>query len=165
MFRMVPGVDVGSSGGGRLGTPIAAIAGFCAVLAVSFVGLLATQPSPREVRPGETEMAQRSAAVVAGTYGAEVDIDRRDRMLLVSYAGAGAMNADRFAWAVCDTIRTVPELGGVGQGPARLAGRRHAGVRHARLLPHRRVGPPAQRLANSRRGPAAGGRGVGALRV
>ena len=108
MFRMVPGVDVGSSGGRRLGTPIAAIAGFCAVLAVSFVGLLATQPSPREVRPGETEMAQRSAAVVAGTYRAEVDIDRRDRMLLVSYAGAGAMNADRFAWAVCDTIRTVP---------------------------------------------------------
>ena len=109
MFRMVPGVDVGSNGGGRLDTPIAAIAGFCAVFAVSFVGLLATQPSPREVRPGETEMAQRSAAVVAGTYGAEVDIDRRDRMLLVSYSGAGAMNADRFAWAVCDTIRTVPD--------------------------------------------------------
>ena len=106
MFRMVPGVDVGSNGGGRLDTPIAAIAGFCAVLAVSFVGLLATQPSPREVRPGETEMAQRSAAVVARTYRAEVDIDRRNRMLLVSYAGA--MNADRFAWAVCDTIRTVP---------------------------------------------------------
>ena len=109
MFRMVPGVDVGSSDVGRIGTPIGAIAGLCAVLAVSFVGLLATQPSPREARPGETEMAQRSAAVVAGTYRAEVDIDRRDRMLLVSYAGAGAMTADRFAWAVCDTIRTVPD--------------------------------------------------------
>ena len=78
-------------------------------VSASFVGLLATQPSPREARPGETEMAQRSAAVVTGTYRAEVDIDRRDRMLLVSYAGAGAMNADRFAWAVCDTIRTVTD--------------------------------------------------------
>ena len=87
---MVPGVDVGSSDVGRIGTPIGAIAGLGAVLAVSFVGLLATQPSPREARPGETEMAQRSAAVVAGTYRAEVDIDRRDRMLLVSYAGAAA---------------------------------------------------------------------------
>jgi hypothetical protein len=45
---------------------------------------------------------------VAATYRAEVTIDRRDRMLLVSYDGSGPINADRFAWAVCDTIRSVP---------------------------------------------------------
>jgi hypothetical protein len=112
MFRMVPGVGVGTRDGGPTGAPIGAIAGLLAVLAVSFVGLLATEPVQREVRPGETEMAQRSAAIVAATYRAEVDIDRRDRMLLVSYDETGVMNADRFAWAVCDTIRTGSDAAG-----------------------------------------------------
>lgn len=108
MFRMVPGVDATGSSARHL-APVGVIAGLAAVLAVSFLGLVATQPAPREARPGETEMAQRSAAVVAQTYRAQVDIDRRDRMLLVSYEGADIMNADRFAWAVCDTIRSVPD--------------------------------------------------------
>lgn len=113
MFRMVPGVELGGENRWRPGAPIGALAGLTAVLAVSFVGLLATQPPPREVRPSETEMAQRSAAVVAATYRAEVAIDRRDRMLLVSYEATGPIDADRFAWAVCDTIRTVPESAGL----------------------------------------------------
>lgn len=108
MFRMVPGVDV-TGGATTHRAPIGAIAGLAAILAVSFLGLVGTRPVPREARPGETEMAQRSAVVVAQTYRAQVDIDRRDRMLLVSYEGADIMNADRFAWAVCDTIRSVPD--------------------------------------------------------
>lgn len=112
MFRMVSGVDVGTGYRGLPRVPVAVIAGLAAVLAVSFVGLVAVRPAPREVRPGETEMAQRSAAVVAATYRAEVAIDRRDRMLLVSYREGGAMNADRFAWAVCDTIRSAPNSAG-----------------------------------------------------
>ncbi len=109
MFRMVPGVTVNGQGRMRPGSYLTAVGGLSAVLAVSFVGLQLTRPSPREVQPGETEMAQRSAALVARTYRAAVDIDRRDRMLLVSYEGAAPMTADRFAWAVCDTIRTVPD--------------------------------------------------------
>jgi hypothetical protein len=92
--------------------PAAPVGALAAILVVSVVGLQVLQPSPREVRLGETEMAQRSAAVVASTYRASVDIDRRDRMLLVSYADAAPLNADRFAWAVCDTIRTVPDTSG-----------------------------------------------------
>ena len=112
MFRMVPGIDMATSDRGRLRAPI----GRDRRLVRGARRLLprpAGHPArPREVRPGETEMAQRSAAIVAATYRAEVDIDRRDRMLLVSYDEAGALNADRFAWAVCDTIRTVPDSAG-----------------------------------------------------
>ena len=113
MFRMVPGIDVGRAIDGASGRPPSgAIAGSVAVArGVRSSACWPPSPQPRDVRPGETEMAQRSAAVVAATYRAEVDIDRRDRMLLVSY-DAAAMNADRFAWAVCDTIRTVPDCRG-----------------------------------------------------
>jgi hypothetical protein len=97
MFRLVPEVMVAGAGNVRPGTPFGAVGGLFAVLAVSSVGLQLTQPSPRAARPGETELAQRSAAVVARTYRAEVAIDRRDRMLLVSYGGAAPLNTDRFA--------------------------------------------------------------------
>jgi hypothetical protein len=33
----------------------------------------------------------------------------------VSYQGTPALTADRFAWAVCDTIRTVPVSAGSAQ--------------------------------------------------
>ena len=109
MFRMLPGIDF--AGRHAIG-PAAPVGALAAILVVSVVGLQVLQPSPREIRLGETEMAQRSAAVVASTYRANVDIDRRDRMLLVSYADAAPQNADRFAWAVCDTIRTYPDTAG-----------------------------------------------------
>ena len=59
-------------------------------------------------------------------------------MFLLSYADEPVMNADRFAWAVCDTIRT-SRLGGVGQVLRDWQVVAHAGMRPARLLPHRRV--------------------------
>ena len=148
MFRMIPGVDLSASERGYSPRPIGVIAGLTAVLAVSSVGLLATEPSAHRSRPGATEMAQRSAAVVAGTYGAEVDIDRRDRMLLVSYDGAGA--DDQRGPFRLGGLRHDPdgtELGRVGLGPARLAGGRHAAGRHA---------PARAASAGSASGSAAG---------
>ena len=93
MFRMVPGIDVGANDRWRRGALAGAVAGVIAVPAVSFLGRSVIRPMPREVPSGETAMAQRSVAVVAATYYAEVAIDRRDRMPLVSYDDAAVMHA------------------------------------------------------------------------
>jgi hypothetical protein len=109
MFRMIPGVEPVPTSDRPSGPGIGTLVGLVAVLAVSSVGLIATAPEIGPVAPGETELAQRSAAVVADAYRADVAIDRRDRMLLVSYDDGAVMSADRFAWTVCDTIRTAPD--------------------------------------------------------
>ena len=99
--------------------PTAFAAANLAAFAVALLALLpADAPSPA-LRPGETEMAQRSAAMVEATWRTPVAIDRRDRLLLLSYGGEGddaaAANPDKFAAAVCDRIRTSPAATGSGQ--------------------------------------------------
>ena len=109
MFRMIPVVAPVPSSDRPSGPDLGTLVGLVAVLAVSTAGLIATDPDRGTAAPGETELAQRSAAVVADSYRADVTIDRRDRMLLVSYDDGAVMSADRFAWTVCDTIRTAPD--------------------------------------------------------
>lgn len=105
MFRVTPGTDFPA--GRASPSPRASTwGGGAAVVAVTLLGLLVTEPAARRAAPGETEVAQRAAAVVAGVYRGEVDIDRRDRTLLLSYADEPVMSADRIAWAVCDSIRS-----------------------------------------------------------
>ena len=99
MFRMVPGVDVATADRGRRG-PIGAI-----VRGAGSIFRPSGPSAPREVRPGETEMAQRSAAVVAATYRPRSTSTARPHAAGVLRRGR-RLNADRFAWAVCDTIRT-----------------------------------------------------------
>jgi hypothetical protein len=110
MFRMIPGINLNASNSVPVLPALGVLAGLSAVLAVSMMGLFSADREVPKTQPSETEMAQRSAAVVTTTYRAQVDIDRRDRMLLVSYDEASVMDADRFAWTVCDTIRTEPNL-------------------------------------------------------
>ena len=108
MFRMLSGTDVGGPNGSPGGPPIGTIAALAAVITVTTIGLWTNGPQTATPKPSEVAIAQRSAAVVAATYRAAVDIDRRDRTLLVSYDGDALMSADRFAWTVCDTIRNAP---------------------------------------------------------
>lgn len=113
MFRMTPGAGMPLDG---WTPPRAAVwGGVAAAAAVGFLGYLSTAPAERRVAPSEVASAQRAAALVAGTYRAKVDFDRRDRTFLVSYADGMIMDADRFAWAVCDTIRNQPDMAGSGQ--------------------------------------------------
>jgi hypothetical protein len=88
-----------------------------AALAVALLALLPDSTLSPALRPGETEMAQRSAAVVEATWRTPVAIDRRDRLLLLSYGGEGdaAVDPDKFAAAVCDRIRTSPASTGSGR--------------------------------------------------
>jgi hypothetical protein len=96
--------------------PTAFAAANLAAFAVALLALLpADAPSPA-LRPGETEMAQRSAALVEATWRTPVAIDRRDRLLLLSYGGHdAAADPDKFAAAVCDRIRTSPAATGSGR--------------------------------------------------
>ena len=104
MFRITPGAGYPT---GRPPPPRAAASGgVAAVVAVGVLGLVATDTSAWRAGQGETEVAQRAAAVVASVYRGDLDIDRRDRTFLLSYAGEPVMSADRIAWAVCDTIRS-----------------------------------------------------------
>jgi len=139
MFRM-------TTGAGPFGPGSAPASGFTAVGAVAAVAVamatfsLLEVPAPRLRAPGEIEVAQRAAAVVAGAYRGEVSVDRRDRTILLSYVDRPIMSADRVAWAVCDTILsdagiarpasapsgwqvvTLPEAG--SPGSSRLGGQR-----------------------------------------
>jgi hypothetical protein len=98
--------------------PMAFAAANLAAFAVALLALLpADAPSPA-LRPGETEMAQRSAALVEATWRTPVAIDRRDRLLLLTYGGDGdaaPTDPDKFAAAVCDRIRTSPAATGSGR--------------------------------------------------
>jgi hypothetical protein len=137
MFRVTPGTDFPA--GRASPSPRASTwGGGAAVVAVTLLGLLVTEPAARRAAPGETEVAQRAVAVVAGVYRGEVDIDRRDRTFLLSYADEPVMSADRIAWAVCDSIRSEEVMAALGAGPARLAGGGAACGRPTRLLPDRR---------------------------
>ena len=110
MFRMIPGAGVRSDS--QLPSPRAAAwGGAAAVVAVALLGYLVDAPVVTRSTPSELASAQRAAILVAGTYRASVDIDRRDRTLLVSYSEPGVMSADRIAWAVCDTIRSEADMG------------------------------------------------------
>ena len=115
------------------------------------------RPQPGDSAQGETEVAQRAAAVVAATYRAEVDIDRRDRTFSLSYADEPVMSCRPHRLG---GLRHDPQCGrdgALGAGPARLAGGGAAGGRLPRLLPDR-CDPliPSQRLAISRRGAPSG---------
>ena len=112
MFRMVPGIDLAKSADRPRSVPLATIAGLAAVLAVTFMAPRLTDPQVPVPAPSALALAQRSAAIVADTYRADVGIDHRDRMFLLTYASDPMMSADRFAWAVCDTIRSVPSAAG-----------------------------------------------------
>lgn len=114
MFRMTPGAGMPLDGRAPTARS-AAWGGAAAVVAVALLGYLSTPSAERRSSLSETASAQRAAAVVAGTYRARVDLDRRDRTFLVSYADGVIMDADRIAWAVCDTIRSQPALAGSGQ--------------------------------------------------
>ncbi|MFO1074894.1 MAG: hypothetical protein U1E17_19810 [Geminicoccaceae bacterium] len=110
MFRMIPGAGVPSHG--HVPSPrAAACGGAAAVVAVALLGYLGGAPAATRSGPDELASAQRAAILVAGTYRASVDIDRRDRTLLVSYSDPAVMSADRIAWAVCDTIRSEADMG------------------------------------------------------
>lgn len=110
MFRMIPGAGIHSDS--HLPSPRAAAwGGAAAVLAVALLSHLVGAPTETRSTPSELASAQRAAILVAGTYRASVDIDRRDRTLLVSYSEPAVMSADRIAWAVCDTIRSEADLG------------------------------------------------------
>ena len=108
MFRMLQHTDLGHSDRTPVGPPVGAMSALAAVIAVISAGQWANQPQKAASKPSELAVAQQSAALVAATYRAAVDIDRRDRTLLVSYDGDAHMSADRFAWTVCDTIRNAP---------------------------------------------------------
>ena len=70
MFRVTPGTDFPA--GRASPSPRASTwGGGAAVVAVTLLGLLVTEPAARRVAPGETEVAQRAAAVVAGVYRGE----------------------------------------------------------------------------------------------
>ena len=105
MFRITPSTDF-PTGRAAPSPRAAAWGGAAAVVTVAVLGLVVTEPEARRSAQGETEVAQRAAAVVAGVYRGEVDIDRRDRTFLLSYADEPVMTADRIAWAVCDSIRS-----------------------------------------------------------
>jgi hypothetical protein len=120
MFPTLSGVHLEALERTGLAVPVAFAGANLAVLAVALLALLpASAPSPA-LRPGETEMAQRSAAMVEATWRTPVAIDRRDRLLLLTYGGEGdaaaaALDPDKFAAAVCDRIRTSPAATGSGR--------------------------------------------------
>jgi hypothetical protein len=117
MFPTLSGMHLESLERTRLAVPVAFAGASLAALAVALLALLpASTPSPA-LRPGETEMAQRSAALVEATWRTPVAIDRRARLLLLTYGGGGdaAAAPDKFAAAVCDRIRTSPAATGSGQ--------------------------------------------------
>ena len=110
MFRMIPGAGIPSDG--HIPSPRAAAwGGAVAAGVVALLGYLIGGPAEIRPAPSELASAQRAALLVAGTYRANVDIDRRDRTLLVSYRDQAVMSADRIAWAVCDTIRSEADMG------------------------------------------------------
>ena len=114
MFRMTPGAGIPV--GGTIPSPSAAgWGGAAAALAVALLGYLATGPVDRRETLSETATAQRVAAVVAAAYRARVDFDRRDRTFLISYADSAVLDADQVAWAVCETIRSQPDMAGSAQ--------------------------------------------------
>ncbi|MGD9507753.1 MAG: hypothetical protein AB7I59_08410 [Geminicoccaceae bacterium] len=88
----------------------AAWGGVAAASAVAVLGYLYSVPAEPRPSPSETASAQRAATLVAGIYRARVDLDRRDRTFLISYADGMIMDADRIAWAVCDTIRNQSDM-------------------------------------------------------
>jgi hypothetical protein len=121
MFPTLSGVRLEALERTRLAVPVAFAGVNLAALAVALLALLPDgAPSPA-LRPGEAEMAQRSAAMVEATWRAPVAIDRRDRLLLLTYGGEGgegdaaAADPDKFATAVCDRIRTSPAATGSGR--------------------------------------------------
>ena len=110
MFRMIPGAGMPAES--RIPSPRAAAwGGAAAAGVVALLGYLVGDPAAGRPAPSELASAQRAAILVAGTYRASVDIDRRDRTLLVSYSDQAVMSADRIAWAVCDTIRSEADMG------------------------------------------------------
>lgn len=139
MFRMIPGAGIRNDS--HTPSPrAAALGGAAAAVAVALLGYLVGAPPVTRSTLNEVASAQRAAMLVAGTYRAKVDIDRRDRTLLVSYSDQAVMTADRIAWAVCDTIRSESEMGhsakalrdwqvvalpnGGGPGSCRIGGQR-----------------------------------------
>jgi hypothetical protein len=119
MFPILSGVHLEALESTRLAVPMAFAGATLATFATALLALLpASTPSPA-LRPGETEMAQRSAALVEATWRTPVAIDRRDRLLLLTYGGDGdgaaAADPDKFAAAVCDRIRTSPAATGSGR--------------------------------------------------
>ena len=116
MFPMLSGVHLEALERTRLAVPVAFAGANLAAFAVALLALLPDgTPSPA-LRPGEIEMAERSAALVEATWRAPVAIDRRDRLLLLTYGGDdAAVDPDKFAAAVCDRIRTSPAAAGSGR--------------------------------------------------
>ena len=118
MFPILSGVHLEALESTHLAVPVAFAGATLATFATALLALLpASTPSPA-LRPGETEMAQRSAALVEATWRTPVAIDRRDRLLLLTYGGDGdaaPTDPDKFAAAVCDRIRTSPAATGSGR--------------------------------------------------